>query len=346
MEKDVNDTRQSDEAVIETALAWKADGKGVAIATVISTWGSAPRPTGSQIAINEDSEFVGSVSGGCIEGAVIHKGLDVLASGIPELIEFGVSNSEAWEVGLACGGKIRIHVCPLDNTREALYRELQTARAAKKSAVYVSALTSHTDQLIISEPCGEPGVSPDLGDAVAGAIRSDRAQTLEAADEEFFLNPFNPPLRLFVVGAVHIAQPLVRMAGEAGYEVIVIDPREAFATPERFPGLALSHAWPDEALADAGPDLRSAIVTLSHDPKIDDPALTAALGTDCFYIGSLGSKKTHAARLERLKQTGFSDKDLARIHGPVGLSIGAKSPAEIAIAILGEITDVLRRQSS
>lgn len=339
----MSDTWQSDEAVIETALAWKTRGKGVAIATVISTWGSAPRPTGSQIAINEDSDFVGSVSGGCIEGAVIHTGLDVLASGKPELIEFGVSNSEAWEVGLACGGTIRIYVAPLDDERAALYQKLQTARVAKKSAVYVSSLTTHSDQLVFA---GEPAASPALAQAIDSAIHSDRAQTQDLGDETFFVNPFNPPLRMFVIGAVHIAQPLVKMASEAGYDVMVIDPREAFATPARFASITLSHAWPDEALGEAKPDLRSAVVTLSHDPKIDDPALTTALGTNCFYIGSLGSKKTHAARLDRLKKEGFSEDDLARIHGPVGLSIGAKSPAEIAISILAEITNVLRGQPS
>lgn len=339
----MSDTWQSDEAVIETALAWKTRGKGVAIATVISTWGSAPRPTGSQIAINEDSDFVGSVSGGCIEGAVIHTGLDVLASGKPELIEFGVSNSEAWEVGLACGGTIRIYVAPLDDERAALYQKLQTARVAKKSAVYVSSLTTHADQLVFA---GDMAGPPALAETIDSAIHSDRALTFDLEGEAFFVNPFNPPLRMFIIGAVHIAQPLVKMASEAGYDVMVIDPREAFGTPERFTGITLSHAWPDEALGEAEPDLRSAVVTLSHDPKIDDPALTAALGTTCFYIGSLGSKKTHAARLDRLRKEGFSDDALARIHGPVGLSIGAKSPAEIAISILAEITNVLRGQPS
>lgn len=337
--KPSGETWQSDEAVIETALAWKDSGLRVAMATVISTWGSAPRPTGSQIAINEEAGFLGSVSGGCIEGAVIHAGLDVLAGGPPQLLEFGVSNAEAWEVGLACGGTIRIYVCALDEARTDLYRKLQDARGAKTSAVLVSSLTNHTDQLTSAEVADLPA---PLASAVTGAITSDKAATVMLDDEEVFINPFNPPLRLFVVGAVHIAQPLVKMASEAGYDVTVIDPREAFATPERFPGFTLSHEWPDEALGHAAPDLRSAVVTLCHDPKIDDPALVAALATDCFYIGSLGSKKTHAARLERLRDEGFSADTLARIHGPVGLSIGAKSPAEIAISILGEITEVLR----
>lgn len=332
---------QSDEAVIETALAWKDSGLGVAMATVISTWGSAPRPTGSQMAINEEAGFLGSVSGGCIEGAVIHAGLDVLAGGLPQLLEFGVSNAEAWDVGLACGGTIRIYICVLDEARTDLYRKLQSSRDAKTSAVLVTSLTIHTDELTFADAHGLPA---PMASAVTGAIKSDKATTRVIEDQEFFVNPFNPPLRLFVVGAVHIAQPLVKMASEAGYDVTVIDPREAFATPERFPGFALSNDWPDEALASVALDLRSAVVTLCHDPKIDDPALVAALKTDCFYIGSLGSKKTHGARLERLRDEGLSADALARIHGPVGLSIGAKSPAEIAISILAEITEVLRGQ--
>lgn len=330
---------QSDEAVIEAALAWKDSGMGVAMATVISTWGSAPRPTGSQIAINEEAGFIGSVSGGCIEGAVIHAGLDVLAGGPPQLLEFGVSNAEAWEVGLACGGTIRIYVCALDEARTDLYQNIQSARDTKTSVALVSSLTAHTDELAFKDVAG---LDAPLASAVTGAITSDKARTITLDGEEFFINPFNPPLRLFVIGAVHIAQPLVKMASEAGYDVTVIDPREAFATPERFPGFTLCHDWPDEALASAAPDPRSAVVTLCHDPKIDDPALVAALKTDCFYIGSLGSKKTHGARLERLRDEGFSADTLARIHGPVGLSIGAKSPAEIAISILAEITEVLR----
>lgn len=341
--KTVTQPWQSDEAVIETALAWKAEGKDVAIATVISTWGSAPRPTGSQIAINEDAGFIGSVSGGCIEGAVIHAGLDVLGGASSLVLEFGVSNAEAWEVGLACGGTIRIYVCGLDENRTQLYQKLQKARDNKVSAVWISSLTQHTDQLILDDATN---LTSDLEEAVKSATLSDKAGPFASEGDELFINPFNPPLRMFIIGAVHIAQPLARMASEAGYDITVIDPREAFASTERFPGFVLSHEWPDEALEKLAPDLRSAVVTLSHDPKIDDPALTAALKTSCFYIGSLGSKKTHAARLERLAAEGFTPSDLARIHGPVGLSIGAKSPAEIAISILAEITDVLRGPST
>ena len=166
---------------------------------------------------------------------------------------------------------------------------------------------------------------------------------VEAGAAKIFLNVYNPPLRLIIVGAVHIAQPLARMAAMTGYDVTVIDPRAAFASAERFPGVTVMTEWPDDAMATLAPDPRTAIVTLTHDPKIDDPALEVALRSNAFYIGALGSKKTHNARLYRLGKAGFGDNDVARICGPVGLAIGAKSPAEIAVAILAQITERLRQ---
>jgi xanthine dehydrogenase accessory factor len=176
------------------------------------------------------------------------------------------------------------------------------------------------------------------------ALQRDQAGMIDVAGKTYFLNVFNAPLALVIVGAVHIAQPLSRMAAIAGYGVTIIDPRTAFATNDRFPGLTLFTDWPDEAMAKIKLGRRSAIVALTHDPKLDDPALAAALGSDAFYIGALGSKKTHAARLERLRERGFTKEQLARIHGPVGLSIGALSPAEIAISILGQMTAMLRQK--
>ncbi len=180
--------------------------------------------------------------------------------------------------------------------------------------------------------------------AADAAQRDDRSRTIETGDgRRLFLHVFNPPLRLLIVGAVHIAQSLAPIAALAGYAVTVIDPRGSFATSDRFPGVVLTDDWPDEALAALKPDARTAIVTLTHDPKLDDPALHSALRSDCFYIGSLGSRRTHASRVERLKQAGFDAAQIARIHGPIGLDIGASSPAEIALAVMGEITATLRR---
>ena len=179
--------------------------------------------------------------------------------------------------------------------------------------------------------------------ALREALRADRNMTLQTAGTRVFVQVFSPPRRCFVIGAVHIAQPLVQMLTLADYAAIIIDPRESFATAARFPALELSTEWPDEALQRLKPDHRSAVVTLTHDPKLDDPALAVALRSECFYIGALGSKRTHAARCQRLTEMGFAQADLARIHAPIGLAIGAVSPAEIAVSILAQMTQVLRR---
>ena len=200
-------------------------------------------------------------------------------------------------------------------------------------------------QLLLDDDRSEGDLALDeagLG-ALREALRADRNRLIEGPQGRVFVQVFSPPRRCFVVGAVHVAQPLVRMLALADYQAIVIDPRESFATEERFPGLELSTEWPDEALEQLRPDHRSAVVTLTHDPKLDDPALAVALRSECFYIGALGSKRTHAARCGRLKEMGFTDADLARIHGPIGLAIGAVSPAEIAVSILAQMTQVLRR---
>jgi xanthine dehydrogenase accessory factor len=214
---------------------------------------------------------------------------------------------------------------------------LNNARRAGRAIVRATDLATGEDVLI--DPASD--TSP-LGEAAAGAARADTSGPAQIEGRSWFLSVFNPPLDLVIVGAVHIAQPLVAMARETGYGVRLIDPRTAFATAARFPDAAISHDWPDEALAKAPPGPRSAIVFLSHDPKIDDPGLIAALGSNCFYIGTLGSKKTQAARAARMRAAGFGDTDLARIHGPVGLDIGARSPAEIAVSILAEMILVLR----
>ena len=177
------------------------------------------------------------------------------------------------------------------------------------------------------------------------AMRDDRCKIYEIGGRRIFIEVFNPSLRMMIVGAVHIAQPLSRMASVAGYDVTVIDPRASFATDERFPGITLNGEWPDDGMRDLDPDRRTAIVTLTHDPKLDDPGIEVALKSDAFYIGALGSRKTHAARVERLTAKGFSETEIARIHAPVGLSIGSVSPAEIAISILAQVTDVLHRKA-
>jgi xanthine dehydrogenase accessory factor len=330
---------EKDEDPLLAAASWISGHQTVAMATVTRTWGSAPRPAGSQMAVREDGAFVGSVSGGCIEGAVIGEAQAALQDGKSRNLKFGVTNEEAWAVGLACGGTIEVNVTPVTKAAErAALSALNRARNEKRAVVLATDLSSGRTELIYTDEAG----SGALAEAAKKAARHDESVTVEADGTSWFLTVFNPPLDLAIIGAVHIAQPLARMAALADYAVRIIDPRTAFATEDRFPNVALSHDWPDEALAARPLTARSAIVALTHDPKLDDPALTVALRSPAFYIGALGSKQTHARRLERLKEHGFSEAELARIHGPIGLKIGARSPAEIAVSILGEMTAVLR----
>jgi xanthine dehydrogenase accessory factor len=322
----------------EAALAWARAGRRAALATVVETWGSAPRPAGAQLAIGGEAEMVGSVSGGCVEGAVVAEALAALEDGRPRMLDYGVSDAEAFAVGLACGGRIRVMVEPVGvgaGPSAGLLAELAAARAARRPVVY-AVRPEGWERRLVTGP-GDP-----LWAAAEAALVADRS----GFEGEWFLGVHNPPLRMAVIGAVHIAQALVPMARLAGYEPEVIDPREAFASAARFPGTRLSHDWPDAALAAFGPDGRTAVVTLTHDPKLDDPAIGVALRSPAFYVGCLGSARTHAKRVERLKAAGFREAEIARIHAPIGADIGARSPGEIAVAILAEVTERLRRPAT
>ncbi|MFU1476812.1 XdhC family protein [Roseovarius sp. C7] len=312
----------------EQALAWYRDGHGAALATVVETWGSAPRRVGSQLAISGRGEIAGSVSGGCVEGAVVAEALDAIERGARVTLEFGVSDDDAFAVGLGCGGTIRVMVEPLGSVLpEVLMAELVAARAAQEPVAVIS---------------GGEG-APDL--VRSGFDERFRRDLSGFEADGRFVTIHNPPLRLVVVGAVHIAQALVPMARIAGFDPVIIDPRDSFASAARFPGERLIHDWPDEAMAALGLDQRTAVVVLSHDPKIDDPALLAALRSEAYYVGALGSTRSRDKRAVRLEQAGASAAEIARIHGPVGLDIGAVSPAEIAVSTLSEMIAVLRGKS-
>ncbi len=314
----------------ETALAWHRAGRGAVIATVVETWGSAPRQAGSQLAIAGDGTMTGSVSGGCVEGAVVTEAGEALKDGRPRLLDFGVSDENAFAVGLACGGRIRVLVEPVGSQiPEAMLTDLVAARAARRAVAEVVNLADWSRRLVPGPAEGE----------IAARFRADRS----GVEGDAFVAIHNPPLRLVIVGAVHIAQPLLTIARAAGYDCTLIDPRGAFGSAARFPDETILDDWPDEGVMKAGLDPRAALVTLTHDPKLDDPALRAALGSQAFYIGCLGSTRTHARRVERLTAAGFGPEALARLHAPVGLDIGARTPAEIAVSIMAEITRVLRR---
>lgn len=322
---------QNYDNIIEMALEWLAAGKSVALATVIETWGSAPRPVGSQLLISGEAEIMGSVSGGCVEGAVVEEALEALEDGACKLLEYGVTSEDAFAVGLACGGTIRILVEPVgvgQGPDIALLQALAAKRAARAAVAYAVHLQNWERHLI----------SP------SHPLAQDRFITDKSGlNDGWFIGIHSPPLGMIIVGAVHIAQPLVQMARLCGFDVTLIDPREAFASPVRFPDEKLVHEWPDEAIEALAPDFRYAVVTLTHDPKIDDPAILAALKFPVFYLGCLGSSRTHAKRVVRLQAAGVTPESLARIHAPVGADIGAKTPAEIAVSIMAQITERLRR---
>jgi xanthine dehydrogenase accessory factor len=301
--------------LLATEAGWRAASHRTAIATVIQTWGSAPRRRGAHLIVRDDGLFEGSVSGGCVEGDVITQAIDVIASNAARRLDYGVSEARAWEVGLACGGQISVYVQPIGESGfpPALIDKIVQSRAAGQRLTIATDLAS--------------------GHSVVG----------EQASDESFVQTYDPPLRLAIIGAVHISQALLPMAAQLSYQTLIIDPRTAFATAERFPGASIDTRWPDEVLPEWQADGASAVVTLTHDPKIDDSALTIALASPAFYIGSLGSRRTHAARLERLGAAGITPENLARIHGPVGLSIGAANPAEIALSIMAGITAAWRQ---
>lgn len=329
--------------ILSQAARWQAEGKGVALASVVNTWGSSPRPIGSYLVADDTGHFQGSVSGGCVEGAVIGEARAAIKDHKPRLLSFGITNEQAWDVGLACGGKVEIFVSAVDGRQPSLDDVLAVARAKQPFALVTDLASGEQAMVGEGRDAGSLSLPEAVRAAAAQALAAERSASFEDAGRRYFINVLSPPRRLAVVGAVHIAQQLVPMAAMAGYDVTVIDPRSSFASDARFPGVKLVSEWPDEALTQFAPDRRSAIITLTHDPKLDDPALAAALRSNCFFIGALGSRKTHASRLARLKEQGFSDADVARIHGPVGLSIGAVSPAEIAVSILAQMTEVLHK---
>jgi xanthine dehydrogenase accessory factor len=306
--------------VLTPLSTWLKEKRKVAIATVISTWGSAPRPVGGQMAIDVNGEIIGSVSGGCIEGAVISEGIKSIKDGKTRVKDYGISNNLAWEVGLACGGELKILIQPL-NIEDSIVNSM-VAHIKNRQPIKLEVDCITGERLINNSLTNETSYYNKLTNQ--------------------FIHVLAPHPRLFIIGAVHIAQALVSLANIANYDITLIDPREHFATKKRFPDCKIINEWPDTALANVTLDKATHIVTLTHDPKIDDPALITALKHDVGYIGSLGSKKTHYKRCERLLSLGLKENEVSRIHAPVGLNIKAKTPAEIAISILAELTNYRR----
>ena len=301
--------------VLDELNAWTRAGEEIALATVVETWGSSPRPLGSKMVVTRAGKMAGSVSNGCIEGAVFEEAQKVLKSGKPEGAAVGVADDVAFDVGLACGGHIEVFVQPLTRVHRQLMEMLNRNQPA----------TLRTN-LVTGE---------------AELVEGTRGSELARRDGDVFTEPFRRPAHLVIIGAIHIAIPLHRLAKLMGYRVTVVDARAKFATKERFPEAdELLVAWPDEAMSKIVVDSATYVVILTHDPKFDLPALRSVLKKDAGYIGAIGSRKTNQNRFDALRKEGFTEEELARVHGPIGLDLGSRGAEETALGILAEITAV------
>lgn len=324
---------------------WREDRESIALATVIQTWGSSPRAAGAKMALTPEGKITGSVSGGCVEGAVFEAGVETLKTNQPQLLHFGVADETAWDVGLACGGSIDVFVKPLDL---GFFDALHSVYIEERPAVIVTVVRG-SDEILGHEMLLREGgsITGTLGDDLDESTLELAQQALEQGksrqvdlDEstQLFLEVILPPPTLIVVGGVHITIALMALAKTLGYRTVVVDPRSAFGNAERFPNVdQLIQAWPDEAFEQVPITRSTAVAMLTHDPKLDDPALRIALPSPAFYVGALGSRTTQAKRRQRLLDEGVSEAQLDRLRGPIGLDIEARTPEEIAVSIMAEI---------
>ncbi len=342
--------------VIEKLDQWRKSNQEIAVTTVVNTWGSAPRPVGSKMITTKGGGIAGSVSAGCVEGAVIQESESVINSGIPRLIEFGVADETAWEVGLACGGKIQVFIEP-GNSLDSIYETLKSNIAGRIPFVTLSFLEG-PDELINKKLLLQAdGTSVGDLEILEGAqssiqtameyLEKEKSGTVVLPDGyKVFIETHPLPPKLIIIGAVHLSEPLITIANSIGFDTILIDPREAFATQERFPHVDhLIQAWPQDALNDLALDKSAYIVVLTHDPKLDDPALILSLKSQARYIGALGSQRTNQKRRERLLKAGVTEDQLSRLHAPIGLDLGGRSSSEIAVSIMAEIVKVRNSQN-
>lgn len=337
--------------ILADLIHWREEGKSIALATVVETWGSSPRKAGSKMGLTLEAKITGSVSGGCVENAVVEAGMEVLKSDQPQLLHFGVADETAWEVGLACGGSIDVFVKPLDN---AIFESVNDILTNDKQAALATVIRG--DESILGKEMilvDNEKVTGSIGNEWDEKVLLLAQETLSQGvsrrielneDVEVFIEAILPSPTLIVVGGVHIAVTLVTLAKMLGYRTILIDPRKAWGNEERFPHVdQLIQAWPKDAFEQIKVTRSTAIAMLTHDPKLDDPALKIALTSPAFYVGALGSKKTHAKRRERLLNDGIEESQLDTLYAPIGMKIGAQSPEEIALSIMAEVVDAHRK---
>jgi xanthine dehydrogenase accessory factor len=300
--------------ILSELREWTDAGEDIALATVVETWGSSPRPLGSKMAVTRSGKMAGSVSNGCIEGAVFEEAQKVLKAGKGRIAAFGVADDVAFDVGLACGGHIEVFVEPFGD----VHRKIMSMLEKNEPATLRTNLVTGELALVEGTP---PGTE------------------LARRDGDWFVEPFRRPAQLIIIGAIHIAIPLHRLAKLMGYHVTVIDARAKFATRERFPEAdELIVAWPDEAMSKIRLDASTYVVILTHDPKFDLPALRSVLGKEVGYIGAIGSRKTNQNRFDKLRAEGFTEEQIARVHGPIGLDLGSRGAEETALGIMAEVT--------
>jgi xanthine dehydrogenase accessory factor len=328
--------------VLREIERWRARGDRIALATVVATRKSAPRPVGSKLAISEQGDMAGSVSGGCVENEVYGEACEILEGAAPQLLSYGISDDQAFAVGLPCGGEIDVFV---DTVPDELLERLARVVERDDRAVLFTTVDGEPlgTQLLMTEAGERVGTGPDeLGERFGEVLRGGRNVLLELDEgHTVFAEVYGPPPRVLVFGAVDTAEALCRAASSIGWRTIVSDARGKFATPERLPSAdEIVVAWPDETLARVQPDHQTAVVILTHDERFDVPALKGALETEAFYVGALGSRRNQARRRERLLEEGVPEEQLERISGPSGLDIGADTPAETALSILAEILAV------
>jgi xanthine dehydrogenase accessory factor len=340
--------------VLDPVMRWYAAGRPAALATVVRTWRSAPRPAGAALAVSGTGEVVGSVSGGCVEGAVYELAQEVLADGRPRLVTYGVSDDDAFAVGLTCGGILDVFVARVDADRFPQLPELAEAIRGEEPVALATVVAGpgRLGARMLVRPHGHTGSlgSTRLDDAVAadarGRVAAGTTGTLHlGADGErrrdeltVLVEAFGPRPRMYVFGAIDFAAAVVRIGRFLGYHVTVCDARPVFATPARFPDAdAVVVEWPHRWLATAPVDDRTVICVLTHDPKFDVPLLTTALRRPAAYVGAMGSRRTHAARLAALRDEGVTDAELARLAAPIGLDLGGRTPEETAVSIAAEI---------
>jgi xanthine dehydrogenase accessory factor len=327
--------------ILEKAYEWVKNNQKIVVITVVETWGSSPKPIGSKMIVNENNEFFGSVSGGCIESFIIQESLEIIKKNIFfKIKKFKISDENAWNVGLSCGGEITVYLEQIHLKERILNQIFQKKKKELEFALLTNLSTGESEIFEIDKPLSKN--FEKFTDQINYFFMSKNNGVIK--DSNIFVECYNNPLKVIIVGAVHIAQYLTDFANKFDFDIYIIDPRNHFGTKERFPNVKIINEWPNEALKKIKTNSNCALIGLTHDPKIDDPALEYALKKKFFYIGALGSKKTHKKRCDKLGKAGFTEAEVNSIHGPIGIKLGGKSAPEIALSIIAQLINEIYKK--